>query len=119
VSAGLDPPALDRNLGTEERAAVLAEVLHADATLQRLARFVSVAESDWPQDIKALFSRSPVETEQPEDVLRRWWNLFQDEVTLVHHTRNRLVHQVRVSDAELLKASWLANHLIEITSSSR
>jgi hypothetical protein len=119
MSAGLEPPGLDRNLGTEERAVVLAEVLQADAALQRLAMFVNVAESDWPQDIKALFSRSPVRTERPGDVLRRWWNLFQDEVALVHHTRNRLVHQVRVSDAELLKASWLANHLIEITSRSR
>ncbi len=55
MTADLQPPELDRNLSTEERADALAGVLRADATLQRLAMFVNVTESEWPEDITALF----------------------------------------------------------------
>jgi hypothetical protein len=115
VSTSLEPPNLDLALSTEERAKLLADILRMDADLQHLAVYVRVPETDWPTEIKALFSRSPLETERPADVLRRWWILFQDEVTLLHETRNRLVHQVRVSDAELLRARWLASLLMEVT----
>jgi hypothetical protein len=119
VTAGLQPPELERQLSTEERAEVLSELLQAEASLQRLATFVQVPEQDWPEEVRALSSRSPLRTESASDVLRRWWNLFHDEVALVHQTRNRLVHQQRVSDNELLKARWLARHLLEITHRAR
>ena len=114
MTADLQPPELDRNLSTEERADALAGVLRADATLQRLAMFVNVTESEWPGDITALFSRSRVRSEPAAEVLRRWWSLFHDEVALIHQTRNRLVHQQRAGDSELLKARWLADHLLDI-----
>ena len=114
MTAGLEPPDVDRALGTEERAAELAALLQADAELQQLAAFVDVAESEWPPDICALAPRSPLPAESASQFLQRWWLLFEDEVSLVHQTRNRLVHQLPVSDAELLRARWWAMRLIGI-----
>ena len=56
MTAGPQPPGLDRNLSTAERADVLAGVLQVEAALQRLATFVN-AESEWPEDVTADCSR--------------------------------------------------------------
>jgi len=95
---------------------VLTELLEADSTLQRLATCVDLPEASWPADVLQRFSPSPSRGEPAAYHLRRWWNLFAEEVSLVHETRNRVVHQMTVSDAELQRAHWLARHLLEITS---
>jgi len=62
--------------------------------------------------IREWFSHSPVAGESPAQVLHRWWALFEDEVTLVHQVRNRVVHYAAVKDAELLNAAWLIDRLM-------
>jgi hypothetical protein len=119
MTAGVEPPGLDRALSTDERAVLLRALLDADEFLQRAAASVELPESAWSQDVRACFSQSPIRHEPPASILQRWWNLFNEEVTLVHETRNRIVHGLSVSDAEILRAQWIARHLIEITERSK
>jgi hypothetical protein len=118
VSTDLHPPGLDRTLGTDERAEVLAALLAADAELEQLVRCTKLSRDLWPDTVTARLRPSPVPHEPLEAHLKRWSNLFADEVQLVHETRNRVVHQVRVSDSELLRAHWLARHLLSLTNAS-
>lgn len=106
---------LDQALSTEKRARALSELLAADQQFQRWALFVKVPVEQWPGDVKIAFSKTPLEQETPADVLQRWWNLFSSEVALVHEARNRLVHQIHVSDSALRRAHLLATQLLNST----
>lgn len=106
---------LDQALSTEQRARVFSELLVADQHFQRWALFVNVPAEQWPNDVKVVFSKTPLNQETPADVLQRWWNLFSSEVALVHEARNRLVHQVHVSDSVLRRAHLLATRLLNTT----
>lgn len=110
---------LDQALSTEERARALSELLAADQHFQRWALFVKVPVEQWPDDVKVVFSKTPLDEETPADVLQRWWNLFSSEVALVHETRNQLVHQVHVSDSVLRRAHVLATRLLNTTAGAR
>jgi len=46
------------------------------------------------------------------DRLRRCVSLFEDELSLIRRTRNRLVHQEPVTDPELLGTTWLARQVL-------
>jgi hypothetical protein len=118
MSAGLqhpERPDFDRSLGTEERAQFLTELLLADAHLQAMVSAVGTPRNKWPAKLIERLAPSLLRGEPAEQQLRRWSTLFADEASLVHETRNRIVHQFGVSDAELLRAHWLASHLLSIT----
>ena len=110
--SSLDRPDTGRPVSKDERVELRARIVSADALLGRIAHYRSEPESQWPADIHAWFSRTPVEGESAKQVLNRWWVLFEDEVNLVHQVRNRLVHYAAVSDAELLNADWLITRLM-------
>lgn len=111
---GLQPPGLDRSLGTDERANVLTALLTVTAELEQLSICVRLPPDKWPATVVTRLRPPPGLHESSEQQLRRWWSLFADEIALVQQTRNRIVHQLRVSDAELLRAQWLGRHLLSL-----
>ena len=48
----------------------------------------------------------------PEARLRRWINLFEDDVDKVHDVRSRVIHGILVPDADVKGAVWLGVHIL-------
>ena len=115
MSLGARPSGLPSPLGTDERAKAMRDLLEMDAQLQLMASLTDSPRERWPAGIEEMLPATPLASEDAAEVLRRWKRLFRDEIELVHNTRNRLVHQVKVTDSELLNALTLAQQLLELT----
>ena len=114
MSTGATGPELDRSLTTDERADSIRRLLTYDAQLEAILLAVDISPDEWPAEVRAAFRGTGLPGDTAAAQLRRWASLFNEEAALVHEVRNRIVHQVRVSDAELLKAKWLAEELLRI-----
>lgn len=109
----LEPPDLDLTFGNEsERGVALAEFLVACVALEEW-RSLARSHQPVPQDQLARL-RSAEPGESSEAKLRRWAALFDDELTAVFESRNRVAHGLRMSDGELRGAHWLASHLLQL-----
>jgi len=54
-----------------------------------------------------------------EAELRHWASVFGEEIQIVRHVRNRLVHGIEVSDSELRGAVWMAARLLALVDSTQ
>ena len=68
---------------------------------------------------RELFSRtgSIGYREPPQQRLRRWVDVYSDEINIIKEIRNRLVHEsdlrgAAVTDPEIRGAAWLARQII-------
>jgi hypothetical protein len=62
--------------------------------------------------------RSPLPSEGPREVLRRWRELFADELEVVRLARNTVAHAMDISDDNLRNAVTVAGELVRIAKSS-
>lgn len=108
----LEPPDLDHPLTEQDRAVTLARFL---GTCVGLEYWLRLADGDHvPSDVRDAMSTRMQGGDSPELMLTRWQNLFEEELRAVFHSRNRLVHGVRLTDKELRGADWLANQLLRL-----
>lgn len=108
----LEDPALELPYADEsDRGRALAELLSACADLEewRSAAQHPITLGSAQRDALAV---GLVGGDSVEMKLQRWVSLFEDEISAVLETRNRVVHGLRLSDKELRGAVWLARHLL-------
>ena len=111
----LTPPDLSQPYGTEaERAAAREALLLYWYAIESLTRLADQPPAQWSPQQMGLFSGSVQEgpPEPPQQRLRRWRNLYEDEINIIRDVRNRLVHGGLVTDPELRGASYIARHVI-------
>lgn len=109
-----EPPELDRPFTSErDRADAMARFLRAFNELEFLGDFAGL--DTLPAHVRSHMSASSLAPgDSIEHRLRRWSNLFSDEITALRDARNRMVHGIAVSDAELKGADWLARQLLRM-----
>lgn len=109
----LEPPGLRTPYANDsERGAALAELLGACMAIEQWLRVA--AERKLTPDRSATLSKSLQPGDTPELKLERWSALFDEELRAVIDARNRAIHGVRLGDAELRGAVWLARHLLRL-----
>lgn len=106
---------LDRRYADEdERATAIVRLL----TLDQELRVWSEVSLDVPitlsTDQRDRLRAVLVPGDIPELKLKRWKEMFDEEIGVVHDARSRVVHSVSVGDPELRGAVWLAEHLLEL-----
>jgi hypothetical protein len=62
--------------------------------------------------------RSPLADEDAREVLRRWRNVFADELQIVQLARNSVAHAKYISDDNLRNAVTVADRLVTVAKSS-
>jgi hypothetical protein len=110
-----EPPELREPFSSEdERASYIIWLLELDRHLEELRSAAALPGSAlrgspvWPQ-ISEVASHSG---DSVEGRLRRWANLFADDLDAIHQARNRVVHNTWLSDYDLRAAVWLAGQVL-------
>lgn len=107
-----DPPDLAARFADDsERGRALADVLHASNEIETWLQYAADPTS-LPADARASLEADLAAGDAPELKLQRWRSLFADEIRAVLDARNRIVHGIRLTDAEIRGASWLARRLL-------
>lgn len=110
----VEPPDLKTPFENDsERAIALAELLQACAALERWIYLAANPErmtDEQRSEIGPLLDPDDL----PEDKLRRWGSIFDQELRAVIDARNRAVHGLRLGDTELRGATWLAKRLLDL-----
>jgi hypothetical protein len=100
----------------DERAGDLFRLIELDRRLHEWLDLASRPPYEWPADALDTVIHAPpyLAGDSPEAKLRRWASLFNEEIQIVREVRNRLVHNLRVTDGELRGAVWIAHHLLAL-----
>jgi hypothetical protein len=113
----VEPPDLERPFaGDSERAVTLAELLRACVELEKWINLSADPARLTPEQ-KGSINTSANSNVSPEQGLQRWETVFDDELRAVIDARNRAIHGIRLGDAELRGASWLARGLLALLTS--
>jgi hypothetical protein len=98
-----------------ERQSAIIELLQLDERLQQLLaaaqqlyRHESMEIGIW--DAIRSVSAAPADT--PENRLRRWITLFQDDADEVHDVRSRIIHGIPASDFDIKASLWLGSYIL-------
>jgi len=98
-----------------ERQAGIVELFDLDMRLLHLldANKQLAETGSMPDDVRGKIEFLPTTREDtPEDRLRRWTNLFEDDVDKIHDVRSRVIHGILVPDADLKGAIRLGGHIL-------
>lgn len=102
-----------------ERAADIEALLAFWNLIETLTELAGKPDALWTQLERELFSRtgSIGYREPPQQRLRRWVDVYSDEINIIREIRNRLVHEsdlrgAAVTDPEIRGAAWLARQII-------
>jgi hypothetical protein len=114
------PPDLSRPYRSDaDREKDMERLLVCWDALDRLIALSKVEPGRWSTSQAELVSEFPPAKEDvavPPDKqaqrLRRCTRLFEDELSLIERTRNRVAHHELVTDPELLGNTWLARQVL-------
>jgi hypothetical protein len=118
----LEPPEIRQPFKNDtERQIGIVELLKLDEQLQRLldAGKQLVATGSVPDDIRDKIQGPVLQGDTPENRLRRWTHLFEDDADNVHDVRSRVIHGIMVADADVKGAVWLGTHILDLLVGSR
>jgi hypothetical protein len=114
------PPDLGKPYASEaQRAADIEALLTFWNLIETLAELGQEPDARWTKPDRQLFSKfgSIGFQEAPQQRLRRWVNVYSDEIQVIKAVRDRLVHGPRtrgtaVTDPEIRGAAWLAKQIL-------
>jgi hypothetical protein len=108
----VEPPDLQAPFRNDtERSLELAALLKSSVALERWLQ-LSADPMSIPGDLRGLLEDSIQGGDTVELRLRRWANVYSEELRAVLDARNRAVHGIRLTDTELRGAAWLARYLL-------
>ncbi len=110
-----EPPELREPFQSEdERASYIIRLLDLDRRLEQLRSAAALPGSALPgSPVWGQISQVPPDSGDSVDGrLRRWADLFVDDLEAIHQARNRVVHNTWLSDYDLRAAVWLAGKLL-------
>jgi hypothetical protein len=106
------PPDLDLPFANDrERARALAAFLENCGAIETWVEYAA-SPTTIPAEVRKTLELSIEPGDALELKLRRWANLFADEIRAVLDARSRVIHGMGLGDKELRGATWLANHLL-------
>ena len=110
----VEPPDLKTPFRNDtERSLELAALLETSVTIEQWLH-LSANPKSIPADLRELLAGSVQSGDSVELRLRRWANVYSEELRAVLDARNRAVHGIRLTDAELRGATWVARYLLRL-----
>jgi hypothetical protein len=99
----------------EERATAIVKLLELDQRIQVWLQIRRSMSGELPSDARIrLMDASRRDDDIPESRLGRWVTIFGDDIETIHDTRSRVIHGVRVPDAQIRGAIWLGQQILNL-----